>query len=72
MSEFIVAEITKNWEDGIPIVDDLLSHRFEKVLNTNLNRGYELHDWKFSSVIHNGVLTETIIAVFKKSKEKEL
>lgn len=69
MSEFIVAEITKNWKKEFP-VNDLLSQQFEKVINTNLNRGYELYEWRITSIIHNEVLTETIIAVFKKIKEE--
>lgn len=63
---FIVAEITKNWAVG-ETEADLLSQRFELVINTNLKRGYVLKEWKIFQVISQNVLTETIIAIFKLS-----
>lgn len=63
--EFIVAEITKNWTKETP-VSDLLSHKFEEVINVNADRGYKLTDWKLTSAVHQEVLTETIIAIFQK------
>jgi hypothetical protein len=64
MQKFIVAEITKNWDNQTP-VNDLLCQRFETAININLERGYKLFDWKIMSVVNNNVLTETIIAIFE-------
>jgi hypothetical protein len=69
MDKFIVAEITKNW-DPLTQVEDLLSQRFETVINTNYYRGYDLLEWKTSAVIHNNVLTETIIAIFELNQSR--
>jgi hypothetical protein len=65
MDRFIVAEITKNWTPSTPAVD-LLSQRFETVINVNLERGYKLVDWKISTVTDGTVVIETIIAIFEK------
>lgn len=62
--KFIVAEVTKNWTPETP-VSDLLSQRFELVINTNFQRGYKLIDWKVSQTSNQNVLTETIIAIFE-------
>lgn len=65
MERFIVAEITKNWEIGSQY-SDLISQRFEKVINVNHIRGYSLVDWKLTSVVNSSkVLTETVIAIFE-------
>jgi hypothetical protein len=64
MKRFIVAEITKNWDNQTP-VNDLLCQRFEAVININLERGYRLFDWKIMTAVNNNVLTETIIAIFE-------
>lgn len=76
----IVAEISKDWTQAQ--VDqyggessDLLSGRFERVIDINAERGYELESWRMTSVRMGrfGVLdnpseesqcNETIIAVF--------
>lgn len=63
---FIVAEVSKNW----PIDrrdDEILSERFERVINHNLERGYLLHSWRIAATFdqQRGVLNETIIAVFE-------
>lgn len=65
MPLFIVAEITKNWTKDTPI-ENLLSQRFEAVININAQRGYKLIDWKISCGYSQDVLTETIIAIFQK------
>jgi hypothetical protein len=63
MQKFIVAEITKNWsQDHAP--EELMCKTFEKIINQNLDRGYELHDWKYNTVAGDSMV-ETIIAVFK-------
>ncbi len=66
-SNFIVAEVTKNWTKETP-VSDLLSQQFEMVINVNAERGYKLIDWKINQVFNDGLLTETIIAIFEKEK----
>lgn len=65
MDKFIVAEISKSWTDPTSI-KEILSQKFEQVINVNYNRGYKITDWKISSIIHEGVLTETIIAIFER------
>lgn len=63
--ERFVAEITKNWQHETDIVEGLLSQRFELVIEKNRERGFELEDWKWRSVLMpNNRLCETIIAVF--------
>lgn len=62
---FIVAEVSKNWETESS-ERDLLCSRFEMVINVNHDRGYILKDWKISSVVNNGYINETIIAIFEK------
>lgn len=67
--ETIVAEISKNWRNANAAdPNDALSHRFERVIQFNEDRGYYLDDWKFQSVIFDGNINETIIAVFKKNQ----
>lgn len=65
--KFIVAEVSKNWQVGDTANTDLLSQRFETVINTNLSRGYKLVDWKTSVFVHNEIVNETIIAIFEKT-----
>jgi len=71
---FIVAEVSKNWIDGraggSPL---LLCELFERVIATNLARGYRLHSFQLHRVIvragdnlHAPDLNETIIAVFER------
>lgn len=73
MNKYIVAEITKNWTNSTPVAD-LISQRFEMVINTNFERGYKLIDWKINSISQTTnekvvVLTETIIAIFEKIEQ---
>jgi len=65
MDKFIVAEVSKSWTDPTTI-KEILSQKFEQVVNVNYDRGYKLVDWNISSVVHEGVLTETIIAIFER------
>ena len=68
----IVAEISKTWPqaDQTPICV-----LFEKVINTNLERGYRLKDWHLSRVVEQyefprkDRINETIIAVFERINE---
>ncbi len=68
--EFIVAEVSKNWLRTDPLVapsqSDLLSERFEHVIEVNRQRGYELHSFQFNRIyLDPGGMNETIIAVFR-------
>ena len=66
---FIVAEISKNWLHGISLSDTpLLAQQFERVINVNAARGYELHSFQIHRLmVSAGGLNETIIAVFKRT-----
>lgn len=64
MQKFIVAEVTKNWTNQTPATD-LLSQKFETVINVNAKRGYRLVDWKITTVLVESNLCETIIAIFE-------
>lgn len=69
-NRFIVSEVTKNWAIGTPIAD-LLSQKFELVINTNRERGYKLIDWKIYTFSNHSIYTETIIAIFEKIKTND-
>lgn len=64
----IVAEVSKTWPSDN--AKELISHKFEQVITTNRERGWELESWELSrvSVIVDGFaqINETIIAVFVK------
>lgn len=74
--KYIVAEIAKTWANAE--YDDgkaLLNTQFENVINTNLERGYKLSEWKLGALQYdwtdkNGnetkFIQETIIAVFER------
>lgn len=67
MTEFIVAEISKNWERTV--IDDrkLISEAFEEAIEVNLHRGYTLHQFQLHRIMTGpDSMNETIIAVFKK------
>lgn len=65
--KYIVAEISKNWPTN-PADPEILSKKFEKVINVNLERNYVLKDWKLSRFVtdSDGGINETIIAVFER------
>jgi hypothetical protein len=64
---FIVAEVSKNWVRGQPLVDtEIISRQFESVINTNAARGYRLHSFTLHRLANgHDELNETIIAVFE-------
>ncbi len=64
---FIVAEVSKSWKAGDPVAE-LLSQKFEAIINVNEYRGYKLSDWKLGQVCNGDVFTETIIAIFEKKE----
>lgn len=72
MNEFIVAEVSKNWIDGLPSSPGVLANEFECVIEVNRKRGYALHSWQLGRVHHRapsgvGIINETIIAVFRSA-----
>lgn len=77
---FIVAEVSRNYtnasqhsehgelsplDEGPPI-----SALFEDIIETNRQRGYDLHEWRLGSnsmlVGMFGIQNETIVAIFKR------
>lgn len=67
MTEFIVAEVSKNWRREREESADLLSERFEHVIEVNRQRGYLLHQFALNQVMVSAdEMTETIIAVFRR------
>lgn len=74
----IVGEVSKNWD--IHADEELISQRFEKIVDGNAQRGFALESYQYSRVVHPrveaGVLTgeaqdagdyvvnESIVAVF--------
>jgi hypothetical protein len=65
-TEYIVAEITKNWSDGQPVTPGTVSQEFERIIELNRRRGYTLYKFSLAvTPLRGGMLTETIIAVFR-------
>jgi len=67
--EFIVGEVSKNWEKDSLTPGTTLSERFEMMIRMNTDRGYVLHSWKMTSVFTENHLVETIVAVFRRKDE---
>jgi len=66
--QFIVAEVTKNWHPDQTDAEPICV-KFERIIELNLERGYELHSFDLNQVMTNEkTLTETIIAVFHSFK----
>lgn len=65
---FIVAEVATNWPKPWPVpTSELLSAKFENVIELNRSRGYQLHSFQLHRLMVSAEeLNETIIAVFKK------
>lgn len=70
MREFIVAEVSKNWEPGeVPpaTAEGFICGMFEKLIDVNARRGYDLYQWNLHRLYTPaGHLNETIVAVFRK------
>jgi len=65
---FIVAEISKNWIDDVPMSPEsmLLAEQFEMVIDYNFKRGYTLHTFALNRQMTSlNAMNETIIAVFR-------
>ena len=62
---FIVAEVSKTWTNPEERSPELLSQRFEHIINVNHERGYALRSWQPTQNMESGVLVETIVAVFE-------
>ena len=69
-AEFIVAEVSKNWINGLAVVDSgMLCQQFETVINRNWERGYVLHSFELHSIVTDpGRMNETIVAVFRRRR----
>lgn len=74
IKQFIVAEISKNWERAVYVGDTsnlaaaglLVSNMFERVIEVNLERGYKLHSFEVHRLmVGPDDMNETIIAVFE-------
>lgn len=69
-----VAEVSRNWADG-DVRKDLISERFERVINVNHGRGYRLKEWQFRATWIPGSLStvacliETIVAIFERAED---
>lgn len=69
MTEFIVAEVSKNWLRNLDS-PGFLSERFEEVIEVNRQRGYLLYQFALNQVMVSAdEMTETIIAVFRRAEE---
>lgn len=74
--EFIVAQVSKNWQNGQEDTEGLLNREFAEVINAHAKRGYTLHSWQLNRVM-TGIdeMNATIVAVFElecEDWEKEL
>jgi hypothetical protein len=72
-NRFIVGEVSKNWVNGESATPLLLCQLFERMIATNLTRGYRLHSFQIHRImvregddLHAPDLNETIIAVFER------
>lgn len=67
MQRVIVGEVTCKWQNGTLLDPSAghISHRFEKLILGNLDRGYKLHSFQLNQIVESHYkLLETIIAVF--------
>lgn len=71
--EFIVGEVSSNWQAG-RMIGQPVRKMFEDMLEGNLRRGYLLHSFQVSRIwLQHGpaseppVLNETIFAVFRRA-----
>lgn len=66
--QFIVAEISQNWQGGRAIADTPpICAQFETIIATNLKRGYKLYQFQLHRLmVDEERLNETIIAVFER------
>lgn len=72
MNKFIVAEVSKTWSRGDSKIGraNLLSERFELIIEVNRQRGYRLHSFALNQLIADtDSMVETIIAVFEQALE---
>ena len=72
MTEFIVAEVSKNWYRGQAMGGRLLAQQFEDVIEFNRQRGYRLYQFALHQVVVSpDEMNETIIAVFRREPQEE-
>jgi|GEM_PF-6073079 len=71
-SEFIVAEVSKNWHREREPAGPLLCQHFEEVIEVNQQRGYLLYQFALNQVmVSPDEMNETIIAVFRREQMEE-
>lgn len=82
-SEFIVAEVTKNWPGPAFRPDSptggVIANQFERAIEFNRRRGYELHSWQLHRMmvpnpdtrVHLLTMNETIVAVFRRVRTED-
>lgn len=71
MKTAIVAEVSKNWRNGVEALSGSgpLSEQFEQVVNFNISRGYRLLSFHVNRMmVSPDEMNETLIAVFVKAK----
>jgi hypothetical protein len=68
MTQFIVAEVSKNWSlNAAGRSPEFIQQAFEKVIEVNRARGYQLHSWQLHRLmVTPEQMNETIIAVFER------
>lgn len=69
----IVAEISRQWPSEISDhgirSDFYIRSDFERVIEANRERGYKLESWQAIATAVDGMLVETIIAVFVENQQ---
>jgi hypothetical protein len=73
-TQFIVAEISKNWQDGREMQPSgLIARQFEEVIEANRQRGYRLHSFTLHRLLTGpSEMNETIVAVFERVRGPEV
>jgi hypothetical protein len=67
-TQFIVAEVSKNWIDGHSLTPMLIAESFERVIETNRQRGYRLLTFSLHRLmVGENEMNETIVAVFERT-----
>lgn len=69
VTQFIVAEVSKNWDRGMSPEPAMLCEKFEEVIEFNRCRGYRLYSFQLHRLVTGpGAMNETIIAVFERGQ----
>lgn len=66
VKQFIVAEVSKNWQAGAPAAPTV-GQLFEELIEVNRARGYRLYSWQLHRLMTGArQMNETIMAVFER------